>query len=246
MLVLWLALQGLASGFCYDADSGGGGSSSDAIPPADSSKATETAPEEPKKGSRTFTQDEVSKLTAEEKRQGKKEGEQTAITTLLARLKKEGVEVENIDNIAALLVEDKKRRDAQLSETERLQKTLEKEQAEKQVALEALTKIEAQTRLDRRDTAVKAALNRAKVREEDVEDVLVLMEKRGLLTELLDKEGVVNSKAVEEAVTKFKKDKSNYFLPGGAGSRSNADGKIPSAKTNRERAVQREKRRNFD
>ncbi|HEX6034427.1 MAG TPA: hypothetical protein VFY83_08330 [Anaerolineales bacterium] len=245
MFLKWLlSLSGLfwtiTPGISFNADDAGGGGSTTDADKSSTSPKPETAPEKPEKGSRTFTQDEVQSIGAEEKRQGKKEGEQAATAALLEKLKKAGIEVDSIDKMTELLLEDKKRRDAEMSETERLQKALEKAEADAKTAAEALAKREAEARVDRRDGKVREALTKANIRTEEVDDALLLMEKRSLLDDLLLDDGTVDAKKLEAAITKFKSEKPALFGPI-TGIPSGKGGRAPNADEARKNAVQRQK-----
>lgn len=214
----------------------GGGDSESTDADSDTSSTSDKPDPTKNKTDGGMSQDEVNKLVGKTR----KDARSTAESELLQKLG-----VKTLDEAVEALTAERKRKESELSETERLQKALEKAEATAKESVDALVRLEEAGRLDRRNTAVKTTLRDANVRKEDAEDAFFLMEKRGLLENLLDKDGKLDEKAVNAAVEAFKKDKAAYFTPGGAGSRSNSDGRVSSPKTQFNKAVAKERKRHF-
>lgn len=173
--------------------------------------------------------------------QGKTEGQQTGSDDIiqltpaqlkerLARTEKsvlngilEGLGVDSVDTLKSTLEADKKRREAEMSETEKLQAELEalkQSVAEKDAAIEQAE----QARLDdKRDSSLKQLLSKA----HDADVVLTIIKSNHDVSDLMS-DGIFNKDKAEKLVNTFASEKPYLFSSGAPGTLSNRDGRVPN------------------
>lgn len=203
----------------FDIVDGGAGSSASVTEGASGSSTPETPDPAKNQNSGAFSQDDLNKVAAK----ARTEGKQSALKALLEELG-----LDSVDSLKTTIETEKKRKEAEMSEAEKLQKALEKALADLKAKDDAIAQTEQTARNERRDSAVKTALRDANVRKEDADDAFILMRERGMLDTLLLEDGKVDSKAVEAAITEFKSKKPAYFAPTSPGSPPNTGGRAPA------------------
>lgn len=170
---------------------------------------------------KTFTQDELNAIVGERA----KRSAEAAVNKLL-----ETLGMKSPDELKTTLEEKRKRDEAELSETQKKDKVLEKMKAD----LDA-----AQLEIQKKDEAHKAVLMNAAIRAaakgaHDPDDVVKLLrdENADALTKAMNAEGVIDTKALDTLIADLKKKKGYLFGGQTPGSPSNAGGKSaePDAK----------------
>lgn len=170
-------------------------------------------------GEPTFTQAQVDAMMGERA----KRAADAAISKLLTDLGYEKPEDLKKDTAAA-----KKAKEEQMSELEKVTAELEKERKEKAEAI-AQRESERQFRLlDRRNSAITAAAQKA--RAEAPDDVVLWAEKYHSddLTKVLKEDGAVDEKAIASLIEKCRAERKNWFTGTAPGSPSNHDGRNPT------------------
>ena len=188
--------------------------------PGQQAPATPPEQETPTGGqadTKSFTQAELDKMFADRAKQAK----QSAQADLLKALG-----VDDLDALKTLLKEAANLKQAQMSESEKLQAEAEKA-AKRAAELEAALNAERQAaRESKRDAAIKEAAKSV----ENPGDVVVWAQANAAdqLAKTLTDDGAVDDKAVKELVEACRKARPNWFTAGGPGSPSNHDGKVPN------------------
>lgn len=168
----------------------------------------------------TFSQADVDRIMAKTRKEGKSSAQKAFL---------EELEIDSLDSIKALLVDAKTRKEAEMSEAEKLQ--------EKLVAMEAsfnAEKVRAESletaRLeDKRDSGLLQLLSKA----HDPQNVLILIKAQQAdgVTALMADDGTFNSKEAETLVNEYASANAYLFTSGAPGSPSNAGGRIPQPDT---------------
>lgn len=186
----------------------------------DNERQPGTAPEPGGAAPKTFTQADMDRIINERLRRA----EDTAEARLLERLG-----VDKLDTAKAQLEDARKRREADMSETEKEREARVK--AEQKLAeFEAQLATERTARLhDRRDNALAQALAAAGAIDAD-ETVTVLKAKNAAdIDALLTAKGELDPDAIKALVDKARAERAHHFRPGGPGSPSNRLGEPPAA-----------------
>lgn len=204
----------------YDVVDGGSGSSAGAGENASASSASDKPdPTKNQNDGVSFSQDDVNKVAAK----ARTEGKQAALKALLEELG-----LESPDTLKTLVKTAKEQQEAQLSEADKLRKQLEKAEAEMKAKDDAIAKQQQATQLERRNNAVITALQGLKTPARKPQDVVILMDAKGLLTDLLKEDGTVDAAAVTRTVEAFQKENPEFFSPTSPGSPSNQGGRTPA------------------
>ena len=197
--------------------------------PGQQAPATPPEQETPTGGqadTKSFTQAELDKMFADRAKQAK----QSAQADLLKALG-----VDDLDALKTLLKEAANLKQAQMSESEKLQAEADKA-AKRAAELEAALNAERQAaRESKRDAAIKEAAKSV----ENPGDVVVWAQANAAdqLAKTLTDDGAVDDKAVKELVEACRKARPNWFTAGGPGSPSNNGGKVPDMTKQREKAL---------
>lgn len=192
----------------------------DEVPPTPAPEPQPTPTPADKSGEdKRFTQAEVDAMMGERA----KRAAEAAVSKLLTDLGYEKPEDLKKDTAAA-----KKAKEEQMSE---LEKANEKLAAIEKAKLEAETQLanERQSRLlDRRNSAITAAAQKA--RAEAPDDVVLWAEKHAAdqLAKVLKEDGSVDEKAVNTLIEKCRTERKNWFTGSAPGSPSNRDGRNPT------------------
>jgi hypothetical protein len=183
----------------------------------------------------SFTQDDVNRLVGKTR----KEAREAAKLALLEELG-----IDDLSAIKTVLKQAKEREDAELSETQKLEREL---QAERQRAaqIEAdMQRLRDEQVASKREAAFKQAVTKAGGQDVNRLFILVNAEKSADFTNLFDEQGVVDDKSMDAFIKQVQADYSNYFATAGAGSPSNAGGIAPSSQTN-QKDLEKELKRKF-
>lgn len=165
---------------------------------------------------RSFTQAELDKMFADRAKQAEKSAEAKFLKAL---------GVDNLDSLKTLLKEANTLKQAQMSETEKLQAAADGA-AKRAAELEAALNAERQARLEStRDAAILEAAKGAEIPA----DVIVWAKAHAAedLAKTLNDDGTINTGAVKALAEKCRKERPGWFTAGGPGSPSNAGGKLP-------------------
>lgn len=181
---------------------------------------TETQPEKSGQqgsGDTTFTQADIDRIAGE---RAKRAGE-SAVNKLLTDLG-----VEKADDLKALIDAHRAREEEEKSDLEKAQAKIEEAERRAQEATERAQALEQARLDDRRDNAVRTALNGA----EKPNAVLTLIKTDFAddLAAVMDDEGTVDGKAVEALAKKAEKEWPGMFKSGSPGSQSHAGGRPPT------------------
>lgn len=153
----------------------------------------------------TFTQADVDRIVSERLKRSKNDA--AAIEADL--LKKLGVD--SIDTAKSKIAKVAAGEQAQQTELEKVQNALAAAEKKAADADTARLKLESERKLEKRDTALKAALRDAKAIAPD--DVLIIMQAKfpDLVTATMNEAGEIDTKAVGELVTKAKAERKQDF-----------------------------------
>jgi hypothetical protein len=184
----------------------------------------QTATPPVQQGELRFTQERLDELMGERARLAS----ESTLKKLLA-----DIGYESVDALKKDTVEARKKREAEMSAVERAQ--TEKAQAEKERD-EAKATLESERKqriLDRRDSAIESAAQKA--RAEAPRDVLLWAKEyaRDLLDKALNEDGTVNDKEITALIEKCRTERKNWFTGNAPGSPSNSDGRPPQPDPNK-------------
>lgn len=128
----------------------------------------------------------------------------------------------------ALEAADRKRKDAELTDSERAKAEAAEAKTEAERAKAQLEAERTARKLDKRDNALAQALATASAI--DADDTVTVLKKRfpAEIEALLTKSGEPDPDAIKALVDKAKTEVSYHFRPGGPGSPSNRDGQVPT------------------
>jgi cell division septum initiation protein DivIVA len=197
-------------------------------PAASDTPQPETKPVENTGDSAGVPQEKVNELVGKTRQEAREKARAEFLQSL-------GFEDEGA--LKALLDDAKKRKEAEMTEVEKLTAKLQELQAQAKQAQDAAAAATQQARMERLTSAVKSAASEANATYPD--DVVTLLRDRGELESMLDDDGNVKAKAVTSAIEKVKQDRPAYFTrsPQQPGSPSNNDGLPPDVlKKKREEA----------
>lgn len=169
---------------------------------------------------KTFSQAELDRIIGERL----KRAEETATKKLL-----EMAGVEKTDDLKTLVEGEKKRRESEMSATQKLEAELEKERKRAEAAETKALEVETARLEEKRNSAIKSAASDSKARyPDDAVTWLRLAENAALIDKVLDENGEPDKKALETAIAAHKKARPDYYKAqaGGVGSPSNADGQV--------------------
>lgn len=187
----------------------------DGTPPAEQKPP---APEQPNSEAK-FTQADIDRIISERV----KRAEESASKKLLG-----DTGFESADALREALKKAKEREDAELSVSEKLQKQLEAAQKANTTLMEQMNAMQLSQRTERRNNAIIAAAQEAKAI--DPQDVAAWAAGQSELLNATQKEdGEIDSAAVKKLIDAAKKAKPHFFVSGGVGSPSNAQGRAPKA-----------------
>lgn len=179
---------------------------------------------ETKPGGESFTQEDVNRIAAERA----KRAQATAEANFLAALGGE-----NLESVKAALEKARKLEEAQLTETERLQKELEAVKAERQKAEQMLVDMRTEVRDRARANAVSNALRNAGAQDTDNLMILVAAKHADAMNSVFDgdESAEPNASSLASFVKQIQSGLPSYFASAGAGSPSNAGGTPPTPLT---------------
>lgn len=192
---------------------------------------SETVPTTKTETAQTFTQEDVTRIAAKEKREGKL----SATKELLAELG-----IENMDEIKAMLTDAKKRKEADMSDAEKLTSALETMKTERDAANTKLAEQMATLLQDKRNRFVRKALLAGGAKEKEVDDLLILVDSKmasDKSTLFGDNESEADKTKLDPFVKQVQAQMGSYFGTAGAGSPP-IIGRNPSAAINRDEAIQ--------
>jgi hypothetical protein len=197
----------------------------DETPPAETSSPPETPPAQTGDtgtSEQTFTQADVDRLMGERARRAK----EAAISDLLKDLG-----FDKADELKAVIADAKKRKEAEMSEAEKLQAQITALEAEKAAAESKVQEAEQRVLETRRNSAIIAALTGA----EKPQSVLTLLEKEHaeLVGKALTADGTVDEKAVAALVEAARKDYAGMFKVAGPGTGSHNGGRASTTHTDK-------------
>lgn len=194
----------------------------DEVPPTTPAQSITTpatpAVQQGASGERTFTQAEVDAMMGERA----KRAADAAVAKLLADLGAENLDTLKKDTAAA-----KAAKEAEMTALDKANAAIEAEK-KRAAEFEAQLTSERQSRLlDRRNSAITAAAQKA--RAEAPDDVVLWAEKYHSddLAKVLKEDGAVDEKAVGALIEKCRAERKNWFTGSGPGSPSNRDGRNP-------------------
>lgn len=167
-------------------------------------------------GQQGIPQEEVNRLVGSARKQGR----ETALNDLLKELG-----FEKADDLKALVIDAKKRKDEELTEAQKAQaarEAAEKKLAEREAELEAERQA---ARVERRDNAIKKALAAAGAKNVDKLLPVLREFKASDVAAVLKEDGTVDDAKAKALADAAKKDYAEDFAAGGAGSGSHAGGK---------------------
>jgi len=167
----------------------------------------------PNEGER-FTQDDVNRIVAERARRAS----ESAIKGLL-----EAAGLGSADELKSLVEETRKAKEAELSQSERLQKQIDALEQRAKAAEDALKEAEAKRRRDAAENALRVAASDAYDASEVV--LLIRATKATEVDAILSEDGSPDEKRARALVDALKKEKAHLFKGAAPGSPSNADGK---------------------
>lgn len=122
----------------------------------------------------------------------------------------EDLGVESVDGLKSILTEAKQRKEAELSEVEKLTSQLADEKARNEKVQQQLEAVRLQQIADRRDSLIKELAKEAGA--VDVEDVLLNVQKDNeALSKMVDKDGAADKKAIQTAIDGVKTAKPHLF-----------------------------------
>lgn len=169
--------------------------------------------------SATVSQEHISKLVGD----ARKEGKAAAVADLLKTLG-----VASPDDLKALIEDARKRKESELSESEKAKAELDREKKAKDDALTQLAAERAERRNDRIATRVQEAAT--KLKANDVETVLMYARQKhaAALSAVMGEDGTIDDKKVNTLLETVKAEKPVYFTPPLTvpGSQSNAGGRV--------------------
>lgn len=148
----------------------------------------------------------------------------------------EGLGVKNADELKALLTTGKsaieaeeKRKNDELSATEKLQKQIDKLTEERDTALASVENMKQEARIQTRNAAIMEAAKEAV----NPKDVLrwAEAEMKEALEKVLGEDGTVDDKSIKAIVEAAKKANPHYFQPPRPGSPSNRNGQPATGNT---------------
>lgn len=161
----------------------------------------------------TFTQADLDRIAG----QARIEGKTKALNDLLAELG-----IPDKDSLASLIQDATARQEKELSESQRLQKQLEKLQADLQAKDSELDNIRTQAQQQALENSLLESIRAANAQKP--QDVLILLKANGT-TGMMSEDGKPIADTITKAVQAFKKERPEYFRSDNPGSPSNHDGK---------------------
>lgn len=178
-----------------------------------------TTPDKGGQQEKTFTQADIDRIINERLRRA----EDTAQARLL-----EALGVDKLDTAKTQLEDARKRREAEMSETEKEREA--RLAAEKKLAdFQAELQTERTARLhDKRDNALAQALAAAGAIDADEVVTVLKAKSSGDVEALLTAKGELDPDAIKALVDKARAERPHHFRPGGVGSPSNRSGEPPA------------------
>jgi hypothetical protein len=184
-------------------------------------QASQTAPNEPTNSEAKFTQADIDRILAERLSRAKE-------STRKELLGEFGVD--NPDTLKEALKKAKEREEAEMSESQKLQKQLEIAQKANALLSEEKQNLLNAQRIERRNSAIITAAQEAKAI--DPSDVVAWATGQSeLIDATLKEDGTTDTAAVKKLIDAAKKAKPHFFTSSGVGSPSNAHGRVPKAST---------------
>lgn len=150
---------------------------------------------------KSFDQDAVNVMVGT----ARKEGREVAMKDLLAEL-----EVPSKDDLQSLVTDHRARKEAALSDMEKLQQQLDQSQTTGQQLASQVSVLEAQSLQSKLEHAALKAIHDAGANQPP--DVLVLLKDNEKWSGLLSDDGAIDTSAVQAAVAAFKEERPHYFV----------------------------------
>lgn len=190
-------------------------------PTPDSNPTPPPATPQGNPGGQSTGQEEIIQFTPAQLKARLERDWQTENSRFLAE-----IGVDSREALKALLADAKARKDAEMSEVEKLQAQLQSEQAKAKKAQDDYEALRLQRIADSRDSLIKELAKDAGA--VDVEDVLLNMQKDSdALAKMVNEDGTPNKKAIESAINAVKAAKAHLFSAQVPGVPSNKGGTPP-------------------
>lgn len=187
----------------FNADEGNGGTVP-TPPPAPPTPGTPT----PDQAS-GVTQADIDKAAAAARRQGEKDG----ISRFLSEMG-----FEKPDDLKSMIQAFKEKKDAELSETERLKKQIDEERKARQEAENKVSAAERKALEKDRDREIERSMGNAKYPQM----IMAWLRESGKLESTIAADGTIDKKAIESAVAECKKEAPDLFRSDNPGAPSHA------------------------
>ena len=194
-------------------------------------KKTDTEPN-PKTGDKSgFSQDDVDRFTSKARKDGRKSAQRDLF---------EELGIEGLDEIKTMLADAKTKKEADMSESEKLTSALEKMTTERDTANTKLAEQMATLLQDKRNRFVRKALLAGGAKDKEVGDLLILVDsKMASDKSSLFEEGKSEAETskLDPFVKQVQAQMGSYFGTAGAGSPA-ISGRNPSSEQSKEDATQ--------
>lgn len=209
--------------------------SDDNVTPNNSNAETPVTPQGQSMGDNgnLLTQDEVNKLLG----QRAKRAQEATLNSILGELG-----VDSLDSIKTLLQDAKAKREAEMSEVEKIQQAQDKAKREAEEYRQKYEALQAQRIADKRNDVIKAALQKAGGQDLDNLLILINVNNSTAMDSIFDGETVSNDKELAKLVSQAQTDFARFFVTANAGSPSNAGGTPPSSQQRVDAALKLVKR----
>lgn len=183
------------------------------------SQGLSTATPQPKQGENTeptFTQADVNDIATRTRREARESERKKLLEDLGA---------ENFDTLKSLLADAKQRKEAEMSETDKLKKQLEDYQKQLDSEKQQRAALEQARVNDRRDNGLLELLDKAHNKVQVLN--LIKTDKPDGVVELIKEDGTFDEVKAKKLIADYTAENAYLFKSGAPGSQSNSDGRPP-------------------